>query len=71
MCGVQCGQNSPSLALQNVALDWNVLICVCALQLSHKPLIVKLPLAVVRFLFPLEQNFQTEEEDITRGTPEM
>lgn len=53
------------------ALDWNVLICVCALQLSHKPLIVKLPLAVVRFLFPLEQNFQTEEEDITRGTPEM
>lgn len=30
MCGVQCGQNSPDLALQKVALDCSVSVCVCA-----------------------------------------
>lgn len=57
------------LALQNVALDWNVLVWVCAATVVQHTFNCKV--STFSGEFPLGHNFQTEKEDIARGTPDV
>lgn len=54
-CTAECG------------IELECFVCVCAAAVVQHTLNCKVPLSVVRFLFPVEHNLQTEKGDIARA----